>query len=104
MKDLTKVIDTLDSIKKVMECMKEHTHDGITITTTNTDYFIDYGDVTLCVEVENKMHPECVNSTFIFFSFWLDYSEVKEIIMLNYNRMCEEMRAYMEEDERLKND
>lgn len=104
MKDLTKVIDTLDSINKIMGCMKEHAHDGITIKTLCTDYTVNECGITLIILVENKYYPEYENSCFLVFSFGTDYIEVKETIIAEYNQMCEEMRANIEEDERLQND
>lgn len=104
MKDLTKVIDTLDSINKVMGCMKEHTYNGITIKTISTEYILDESGTTLMIDVENKEHPDYENRTFIHFSLLLDYLEVKDIIMYHYDRMCVEMRINIEKDKGLQND
>lgn len=99
MKDLTKVIDTLDSIQKVMSCMKEHLHDGIMVRTIDVDYTMGQYGVTVYCEVENKTKPLYESSATIHFSYGEDYINVKDGIIDVYNIMCDNIRVNMELDD-----
>lgn len=103
MKDLTKVIDTLYGIKRVMCCMKEHLHDGVMARTIDTNYIIGEYGITVECEVENKINPFYVSQTAFFINYDSDYIEVKEMIINAYNTMCDIMRTNIEgcENERV---